>query len=225
MKRSYAVIGLGLFGRSIALALAEAGCHVVAADMDESRVRDIADMVPVAMVLDATDDRALKESGIKNVDVAVVSIGEDIEASVLAVMLLKEAGIKEIVAKAVTGLHGKVLARLGAQRIVHPERDMAERVARSLIEPDVLESIYLSPDFSVVELEAPALFWGSTLGESSLRAKYGLTVIAIRPAVVVGSEKAPDLNINPYANTVINKNDALLVMGKNEDIEKLRNAK
>ena len=225
MKRSYAVIGLGLFGRSIALALADEGCHVVAADKDESRVREIADRVALAMVLDATDDRALRESGIKNVDVAVVSIGEDIEASVLAVMLLKESGVREIVAKAVTDLHEKVLMRLGVDRMVHPERDMAERVAQSLVRPDVLESIHLSPDYSVAEIEAPQFLWGTTLGQSSLRARYGLTVIAIRPAHAGGSGGASGLNINPHADTVINSNDALVVIGRSDEMDKLRQAK
>lgn len=222
MNRSYAIVGLGIFGRAMALTLASVGCHVLAMDRDEERVREVADEVQVAMVLDATDELALRESGVKNVDVAVVSIGENIEASVLAVMFLKDAGVGEVVAKAVTALHEKVLLRLGVSRVVHPERDMAERVARSLIEPDILESIRLSADYSVVELDAPAMVWGKSIGAAGFRAAYGLNVLAIKPAVVPGSDRTPVLSINPTAGTVVNKGDTLVVLGSDADVERLR---
>src|SRR5687767_10531830 len=132
------------------------------------------------MQLDATDEKALRAAGIKDVDVAIVSIGENIEASLLVVTLLQEIGIKQIVAKAVTPLHGRILEKLGVSRVVFPEREMAVRVAHGLVMPNVIDYIELSRDISIVEVPAPVMFIGRTLKQLELRPKYGLTLIAIK---------------------------------------------
>ena len=164
----------------MATTLAGLGHDVIGIDGDEDKVRAVADTVSLAMQLDATDEKALRGAGIKDVDVAVVSIGENIEASLLVVTLLREIGINRIVAKAVTALHGRILEKLGVTRVVFPEREMAIRVAHSIAMPNVIDYIELSSDFSIVEVPAPPRFVGKTLRDIGLRARFGLTTIAIK---------------------------------------------
>ncbi len=155
-RRQFAVIGLGRFGSAMATTLAELGHDVIGVDGDAERVRALADTITQAVELDATDERALRSVGIQDVDVAVVSIGENIESSLLVVMQLRELGVKTIVAKAVTPLHGKILEKLGVSRVIFPEREMAVRIAHGLVMPNVIDYIELSRDFSIVELPAPS---------------------------------------------------------------------
>ncbi|MBZ0155060.1 MAG: TrkA family potassium uptake protein [Alphaproteobacteria bacterium] len=218
MKKQYAVIGLGRFGFSVAKTLTEMDCEVLAIDNDEERVKEVSDFVTHAVILDAIDEKALRSAGIQNVDVAVVSIGENIEASILVVMMLKEMGIRHIVAKAVTPLHGKVLENLKVDRIVYPERDMAIRVAHSLIRPSIVDQLELSPEYSIVELPAPPSLEGKSLRESQLRTKYGANLIAIKRGEGAEREK---WNVNPLPTDVIRKGDLLVLVGRNEDLERL----
>jgi trk system potassium uptake protein TrkA len=221
MKRQFAVIGLGKFGSAVAETLAQSGKEVLAIDSDGSRVKAVADLVTIALELDAADEKALREAGVQNVDVAVVSIGEDIESSILVVMLLKELEVGEIIAKAVNDLHGKILRHIGVDRVVYPERDMAQRVAQSLIRPAFLEQIELSPEYSIVELPAPAFLWNKTIREGNLRAEYGISIIAIKRQFFVEGTKKVKWNINPAPDDLIQKEDVLVVLGANSDIEKL----
>ena len=140
-RRSFAVIGLGRFGSATATTLVEMGQDVIGIDSNEERIREMSDSVLQAVQLDATDARALRAAGIQNVDVAVISIGENVESSVLVVMLVKELGIKTSIAKATTPLHGRILEKLGVTRAIFPEREMAERLAHSLVVPNVLDFI------------------------------------------------------------------------------------
>jgi len=218
MKKSFAVIGLGRFGSSVALTLAEHGQSVLAIDNDESRVKAIADQVPLSAVLDAMDEQALKDIGVKNVDTVIVSIGENIESSILVVMLLKDLGIKNIVAKAVNDLHGRVLEQLGVEKVVHPERDMAQRIANILFRPAFLEHIELTPNYSLAELAAPKFLWGKTLMESNLRANFGVNVIALYNPE---TKEKKVWNINPLPNDRIEKGDVLVCIGSNEKINEL----
>ncbi len=221
MKKQCAVIGLGRFGSAVALTLAEGNFDILAIDRDEAKVKAVADSVTLAVQIDATDEKALREAGVQNMDVAVVSIGENIEASILVVMLLKELGIKEIIAKAVNDLHGKVLSHIGVTRVVYPERDMAQRVAHSLIKPAFLEQIELSPEYSIVELPAPAFLWDKSIKDTKLRTEYGISIIAIKRKSVVNKEERESWNINPSPDDVIKKDDILVVLGANTDIERL----
>jgi trk system potassium uptake protein TrkA len=221
MKKQFAIIGLGRFGSAVAETLAKHDAEVLAVDKDEAKVKALTDTVTLALELDATDEKALREAGVQNVDVAVVSIGENIEASILVVMLLKELGIKEIIAKAVNDLHGKVLSHIGVNKVVYPERDMAQRVAQSLIKPEFLEQIVLSPEYSIVEMPAPTFLWEKSIRDSNLRAEYGVSIIAIKRQSLVNGEKKETWNINPSPDDVIHKEDILVVLGANSDIEKL----
>lgn len=153
---------------------------MIACDVDEEKVREISEYVSLAYVLDATDAKALKESGIADVDVAVVSVGENIEASILIVVQLKELGVKEIVAKAVNPLHGKVLEKLGVDRVVYPEKEMAIRVAHSLLVGEFIEEIPIGEKYSLFELKAFDFMLGKTLRELDIRRRFGVSVLAIK---------------------------------------------
>lgn len=218
-RRSFAVIGLGRFGAAMATTLAAQGHDVIGIDGDEDRVRALADVVSAAMQLDATDEKALRAAGIQDVDCAVVSIGENIEASLLVVTLLRELNVKKVVAKAVTPLHGRILEKLGVERVVFPEREMAIRVAHSLAGPNVLDYFELSPDFSIVEIPAPAEFVGRTLRDIGLRARFGLTTIAIKRTSKTGDGDITQ--VSPGPDDLIHEGDVLALIGSNERLGQL----
>ncbi len=216
-RRSFAVIGLGRFGSATAITLSELGQDVVGIDSNEERVREMSDVLLQAVQLDATDEKALRAAGIHAVDVAVISIGEDIESSVLVVMLVKELGIKTIIAKAVTPLHGRILEKLGVSRVVFPEREMAQRLAHSLVVPNVLEYIELSREFSIIEIPAPAEFVGKTLRQLELRSRHGLTLIALKRQ----TDRGLVTNIAPGADDAIQAGDVLALLGSHENLARL----
>jgi len=218
-KQTFAVIGLGRFGSAMATTLAELGHEVIGIDGSQDIVERLADHLHSAAALDATDERSLKAAGIQDVDCAVISIGENIEASLLVVMLVKDMGIRKIVAKAVTPLHGRILERIGVDRVVYPEHDMAVRVAHSLVVANVLDYIELSRDFSIVELPAPVEFAGKTLRELALRNRFGLTLIAIRRRDHAG---APEVtHVSPGADERVLAGDVLALLGPNDRLANL----
>jgi trk system potassium uptake protein TrkA len=219
-RQQFAVIGLGRFGAAMATTLTELGQEVIGVDGEAERVRELADVITQAIELDATDGRALKAAGIQDVDVAVVSIGENIESSLLVVMQLRELGIQKIVAKAVTPLHGKILEKLGVTRVIFPEREMAIRVAHGLVTPDVIDYIELSRDFSIVELAAPELFVDKSLKQLELRPRYGLTLIAIKRRTG-GPDSPVATNVAPSADELIRGGDVLVLLGSNEKLGQL----
>jgi trk system potassium uptake protein TrkA len=218
-KLSFAVIGLGRFGSAVAATLTELGQDVIGIDGNDERVRQVADVISAAVQLDATDARALRAAGIQDVDVAVISIGENIEASLLVVMLVKELGIERIIAKAVTPLHGRILEKIGVSRVIFPEREMAMRLAHSLVVPNVLDYIELSRDFSIIELPAPEEFEGKTLRELQLRNQFGMTLIAIKRKAP-GSDQETT-NVAPTAEDRIERGDVLSLLGSNERLVQL----
>jgi len=209
-NKTFGVIGLGRFGYYVARTLAQGGAEVIACDVDEEKVREISEYVSLAYVLDATDAKALKESGIANVDTAVVSVGENIEASILIVVQLKELGVKEIVAKAVNPLHGKVLEKLGVDRVVYPEKEMAIRVAHSLLAGEFIEEIPIGEKHSLFELKAFDFMLGKTLRELDVRRRFGVSVLAIK--------RGENLIVNPVGDEKILPGDILLVLGTTEQL-------
>jgi len=218
-RKQFGVIGLGRFGSAMAMTLTELGHDVIGVDGDESRVQQLADVITHALQIDATDEKALRAAGIQDVDVAVVSIGENIESSLLVVMQLRDLGIATIVAKAVTPLHGRILEKLGVSRVIFPEREMAVRIAHSLVMPNVIDYIELSRDFSIVEVPAPAAFVGRTLKQLELRPRLGLTLIAIKRQS--DDSGAVVTNIAPAADETIRPGDILALLGSNEQLNKL----
>lgn len=212
--KQFAVIGLGRFGSSVARTLARMGHQVIAIDSDEAKVEALMNEVTTAIQADARDEEALKASGIRNVDVAVVAIGENVEANILVTLIVKEMGIKCVVAKALNDLHGKVLAKIGADRVVYPERDMGIRVAHTLASGNVLEHIDLSPEYSIVEIVAPAKAVGKTLGQLDLRAQHGVSVMAIK--------RNNQIIAAPGANDVVEEGDIMVLVGRNKALERLQ---
>ncbi len=210
MKKVFGVIGLGRFGFNVAKTLAEGGAEVIVCDIDEEKVKQISELVHQAFILDATDEKALKESGIANADTVIVSIGENIEASILVVVQLMELGVKEIIAKAVNPLHGRILERLGVSRVIHPERDMAIRLAHSLLVGGFIEEIPIAENYSIFEMKPPQRLHNKTLKELDLRRKYDVTVLAIK--------RGDKFIVNPSAEEVIVQDDILVVLGRREKI-------
>lgn len=212
--KSFAVIGLGRFGTSVATTFMNLGQEVLAIDVDQERVDYIAETVTQAAKLDALDENSLKSLGIRNFDVVVVAIGKDIQASILVTVILKEMGVKKVVAKAQTELHGKVLERVGADKVVYPEWEMGVKVAKALVSKNILEQIDISPEYSLMEMQVPLIFINKTLEESAARNKYGISILAIR--------RGNDIIISPGAAQVMLEGDILVVIGKYENCKNLK---
>ncbi len=212
-KKLFAVIGLGRFGTSVAMTLQTLGHEVLAIDSDEDRVQKLSDQVTHVVQADTTDENALHALGLRNFDAVVVAIGADVQANVATTLLLKELGIPYIIAKARNALHGKMLEKIGADRVVYPERDMGQRVAHSLISSNVLDYIELSPDLSLVEVTVPGTFIGRTLQQANMRALYGVNVVAIK--------RFEKLIVPPQPNELIQESDIMIVIGSTEGLQQL----
>ncbi len=218
MAKHYAVIGLGNFGMSLAVELARLGQRVLAVDVNPERAREAQAYVDQAAVADATDRATLEALGVGKVDVAAVSLGGRMEASVLVVLHLNRIGVPEIVAKAVSEDHGEILARVGATRVVFPEKEMAERVAERLSSRNVLDYLSLASGFSVVELAPTKEMSGRTLAELDLGRRYGVQVVAVK-------ELVPErVHIAPGPDRVIKDSDILVVFGPEEAVRRLKEA-
>lgn len=212
-NKQFAVIGLGRFGTSVARTLYKAGYEVLAIDADEEAVQKFSNEVTHVVQVDTTDENALKAIGIRNFDTVVVSIGEDVQANVLTTLLLKDLGVRHIVAKAKSELHGKMLEKIGADRVVYPERDMGARVAHNLVSSNVLDYIELSPNLSLVEVSAPRELVGHSLAEANLRARFGVNVVAI--------QRGEEIIVPPVPTEKIREKDVLIVVGGNSGVTKL----
>jgi K+ transport systems, NAD-binding component len=211
--KQFAIIGLGRFGVSVATTLYKAGYEVLAIDVDEDRVQKFSEEVTHVVQADTTDEAALKALGIRNFDTVVVAIGEDIQANILTTLLLKEAGVRYIVAKARNELHGKMLEKIGADKVIFPERDMGTRVAHNLVSTNVLEYIELSPNLSLVEVAAPKSLVGLSLAEANLRARYGINVVAMK--------RGDQIIVPPVPGERIDRQDILIVVGGTVGVHKL----
>lgn len=212
-SKQFIVIGLGRFGQSVAKTLFQMGYDVLAVDEDENAVQEIADSVTHAVQMDATDEYALRTLGIRNFDIAVVSIGTNIQSSIMVTLNLKEAGIKKVVAKATNDMHAKLLNKIGADRVVLPEMDMGVRVAHNLVSANILDVIELSPDYSIVEVTAPNQWFNQEIKDIDARAKYGINIMAIK--------SEDDINVSPRASDIIRDGDVLVVIGSIEDLSKI----
>lgn len=211
-KNQYVVIGLGRFGASISKELIKLGYEVLGIDKDEEVVDELSSVLTHTVVADATDEEVLKSLGVRNFDCAVVAIGDDIQSSILAAIVLKDLGIKKVVAKALSELHGKVLNKLGVDRVIYPERDMGIRVAHQLVSPNLLDYIEISKEYTIVELSVPKNLCGYALRELDPRAKYGCSIVAIN--------KQNGIIIAPTAGDVVNENDVMVIIGTNNQIDK-----
>lgn len=214
--KQYLVVGLGRFGESLARALCEQGHEVLAVDEDEELVNDIAPYVTQAVQIDATDEAALESLGVRNFDAAIVSIGQNMRDSILICVLLKELGVPHLIAKATDELHGKVLRKIGVDRVVFPEREMGVRLAKTLLTPNVLEMMELSEDHQLAEVLLPPKWVGQSIAGVDVRRKYGFSILAIR--------RGGQFLVSPAADTLFIAEDVLLVLGATRDIDSLDRA-
>lgn len=211
---SYVVVGLGRFGTQVARQLCALGCEVLAMDVDSDLVQQIASEVTHAVVADAQDKEVLKALGVKDMDCAIVAIGDNLAASVLATMNMKELGVGYLVCKAHDETHRKVLEKLGADRVVIPEYENATRLARSLSTPNVLEYIELSEEYGIVEVPAPKQWRGKTLKELNVRAKLGVNVLAVR--------RNGKINVSPAADFIMESGDVVVALGDSVALKALQ---
>jgi trk system potassium uptake protein TrkA len=210
------VVGLGIFGFNIAKELFENGFEVIAIDKNKEVINRIRDFSTKAILADATDKELLETIGIQPDDSVIVSFGEDLAASTLLTLHLKELRVKNITVKAPNEDHKRILEKVGATEVIIPEREMASKVAKGLIAPNVLDYLPVSEDFTICEIAPPVHFLGKTIGELLLRGKYHIEVIAIRDVL------SDQVQLVPRSDFVIKDSDILIVIGKEGDIQKIR---
>lgn len=211
-NQQFVVVGLGRFGSSLAMELVENGYEVLGIDRNEEIVNDMSEFLTHAVVADASDEDTLRSLGIRNFDCGIVAIGDDIQMSILSAILLKELGVKKVIAKAISMLHGRALEKLGVDRIVYPERDMGKRVAHQLVTPNLLDYIDLSDNYSIVEMTVPRCLDGKTLSELNSRARYNCSIVAL--------QKNEGIIIAPTALDHVHTGDIMIIIGTNDNIER-----
>ncbi|MFD2208678.1 potassium channel family protein [Virgibacillus halophilus] len=212
MNREFAVIGLGRFGGSICRELSREGMDVLAMDINEDRVNEFKNIASHAVIADSTDEATLKELGIKNIEHVIVAIGDNIQASILTTVILTDLNIKKITVKANNDYHEKILNRIGANHVVHPERDMGKRIAHSIISNNILDYLELSDDHSIVEVKAGKRMEGKSLMDLDIRANYGCNVVAIK--------QGSSINVSPSAEDLLDEQDILIVIGADKDLSR-----
>lgn len=208
--KQYIVIGCGRFGSSVATTMHLLGHQVMAIDKSDDAVQAISEKVTHAAIVDVTDEQALRALGMGNFDVAIIAIGSDIRASIMATLIAKEMGVEQIVCKAKDELQAKVLYKIGADRVVFPERDMGIRVAHNLVSDNILDHIELDPEYSIMEIVTPNKWVGKTLIELDLRAKYEITILAVK--------SGDKINVIPSPQEQLQEKSILVVIGKNSNI-------
>ena len=217
MKKQVVIIGLGRFGGSLATTLFDMGHGVLAMDTDEKKVQTVSTKVTHAVQADGTDEGVLKELDIGNFDVAVVTMGTAIQNSVLCTILLKKLGVRYVVARAENELHGSILGKIGADRVVYPEREMGIMVAHSLTLADVLDYILVAPNYGVFKLAAPPLFVGRTLFDLDLgrSGKWGVAVLLM--------QRGKEIIVTPDRSEIVKEGDVLIISGNDDRLEQLLN--
>lgn len=212
--KSVLVLGMGRFGSSVAVTLNSLGNEVLVIDRNADRINDLADSVTHAIVGDICDEGVLKSVGARNFDMIIIAASEDIGMSMMTAMTLKELGAGYIIAKAQNELHGKLLTKIGVDKVVRPEHDMGVKMAQAMERGDFIDFIELSPDYSIAELQVPANWWGKTISELAIRVKYGINILAVK----TGDE----INAEPHADFVFAEGNVMIVMGSNKKLAKLR---
>jgi trk system potassium uptake protein TrkA len=215
-RRQVAVLGLGRFGASVARELTRLGHDVLALDVSEKIIQDVADEVTHAVRVDITDEDALRDLGLEAFETAIVAISSDLEASILATVLLNRLGVRRIIAKAANDLHGSILKQVGATRVVFPERETGVRVAHSFAAPGVHDYLDVAPGYGVARVPVAGPFVGKTLGELDLRTTLRVTAVALR--------RGDTVTVNPHPSEALRRADELIVLGLDEDLERLPGA-
>ncbi len=212
-RKDFVVFGLGKFGRSVAQTLTENGCDVLAIDQSEETIQDVSDFVTHAVQADVTDADALSALGIRNFDVAVVAISNDMQSSIMSTILAKEMGVDYVIAKAQNDIHKRVLEKVGADRVIFPEREIGVRIANNLTSDSFVDFIELSEDFSIVELEVNEQWRGRTLRELDMRNAFGINVIGMR--------QGDTMTITPGPDKLLELGEILIVIGSNSNLKKI----
>ena len=212
MKKQYAVLGLGMFGTSIALELERLGCEVIAVDDSMEKVQAVADDVSYAMCADIRDLEVMRSLGARNLDGAVIAVGENLETSILATIQAKEMGIPRVIAKAQSDMHEMILRKIGADVIIHPEKEMGSRIAKSLISGNFADWIELSEDYSIMEHKIPKAWIGKALVDLKVRECYGVNVIGVI------EDGTMNVAIDPYRP--LKEKSIVILIGKNENLKK-----
>lgn len=211
--KQFAVLGIGRFGESLIKELVRMGYDVLAVDLDEELIRDAVEYSTHAVQADSMDEQVLKALGIANFDAVIVAIGENMQSNILTTILLKELGVKKVVAKAKNLMHGKVLEKIGADLVIYPERDMAIKLARALASQNFMEQITLSTDYSIIEITTPKSFINQNLRQIGLRPKMNVTILAIR--------RGEEIFVVPGPDQQIVSGDILVALGHNRDLDAL----
>ncbi|MEI4771806.1 TrkA family potassium uptake protein [Psychrobacillus sp. FJAT-51614] len=212
MQKEFVVIGLGRFGGSIVRELITQGADVMAIDIVPERVDEYATIATQAVVADTTDEAALKSLGIRNFEHVIVAIGDDIQSSILTTLMLKEIGVKKITVKAQNDYHEKVLRKIGADQVVHPERDMGIRIANNIISSNVLDYLELSDKHSIMEIKVNEKIARHSIIDLDIRAKYGINIVAVK--------RGNDIFVSPPADEQLQLNDVLIIIGADVDINR-----
>lgn len=212
MKKEFVVIGLGRFGGSIAKELIQQGANVMVIDSSSERVDEFSHIATQAIVADTTDEAVVKSLGLWNYEHIIVAIGENIQASILTTLILKESGAQKITVKAQNDYHEKVLRKIGADFVVHPERDMGIRIANNMMSNNVLDYLELSDEHSIMEIRVNHKIANHTLIELDIRAKYGVNIVGIK--------RNENILVSPPADEVILEGDILLIIGADVDINR-----
>lgn len=215
LRKSFAIIGLGKFGMSIAQALAASGQEVMVVDKSEERIKEAADLTTYALEADVTESGILDSLGLGNMDVVIVAVSENMQASILATICAKDAGVPHVVAKAANELHGEILTRIGADEVVYPERSMGVRVAQSLLSDGFSDMFELSPTFSMVEFPLPEVWVGKSLTELHLRKRLNVNVVGYR------TEDTKSVQVKLDPQEPLQSGCTLIVVGENQDLKKI----
>lgn len=212
-RKTFAILGLGIFGSTIAKTLSENGYDVIGMDLDMINVERVSEYVTQAVQADFTDIEQLRMAGVADVDTAIVATGSKLEASIMAVLHLKELGVPYIIAKAKNKINLQILEKIGADRVVRPEKEMGVRVAKSLMSANVMDMVDIDSEYSLLEIKAPEAWLGKALVDLHLRREYGVNVLGYR------LEADGKLNMDITAKYVVNANDFLLVIAENKKFE------
>lgn len=224
---AFFIIGLGRFGSALAKSLSEKGAEVIAIDKDMEKVSEVEEFVTKTYVIDTTNEKALASIGIDNDDTAIVCITDDIEASILACMILKEKGVKKVMAKAGSELHKKILQKIGVDRVIFPEQEMAHRIAQSIISPHIFDIINISEEYEILERIAPKFMENKKIKDLRLKTDFGIYIMAIKRKIPVVKENGKtslkeEIIVAPGGEEEILKGDLLVAIGKKENVEKFR---
>ena len=219
--RKVAVIGLGRFGVALARHLAASGVEVLAMDRNSNLVNEIKDEVAVAVRIDSTDAQALESQGVDQVDVAVVSIGENFEAALLTTVILKQMQVPEVICRAQSEFHAEIFRKIGADRVIQPESESGKALARQLANPHLVDFIRLADGFTLMEFHAPSSFYGKSILSLALRSKYDVNLVVIRRTYHSSSKGDVVKTVVPKPDDVIEAGDILVVVGADSSLAKL----